>query len=90
MFHGISTIQALRTVLNSNLPIEVFHLGKDDPINDLDRAKLNAIKGVTIRDLTDHTINRDTAGMSGWDMKPFAIIASSFRHAIMMVWQAFV
>jgi hypothetical protein len=88
--HGISTLIALRDVLNCTLPVEVFHLGKDDPINDKDRASLFAISNVVIRDLTQYTINNEKAGMGGWDMKPFAIMASSFRHALMMVWQAFV
>jgi hypothetical protein len=83
--HGISTLLALRIVLNCTLPVEVFHLGKDDPINDKDRAKLFSIENVVIRDLTQYTINNEKAGMGGWDMKPFAILASSFRHALMMV-----
>ncbi|KAL3894122.1 MAG: hypothetical protein SGCHY_005460 [Lobulomycetales sp.] len=82
--HALSTILGIRRVLESDLPVEVFHLGEKDPITDEDRRKFLAIPNVRIRDLTDDLIGRNDMGMRTWDIKPLAMLASSFRHVILM------
>ncbi len=76
-------IQTLRTVVNSTLPIEVFYAGDDD-LPDVKREEIKAPLLETI-DVLDQ-FNETIAGLrnSGYAMKPFAALASSFERVILI------
>lgn len=69
-------------VWNSSLPIEVFYLGQDD------------LKPEAIRHLNDQTFvttvdiskifNMTMLKLKGWDIKPFAMLASSFKETLLL------
>ncbi len=76
-------IQTLRTVVNSTLPIEVFYAGDDDlPEAKREEIKAPLLETINVLDQFNETI----AGLrnSGYAMKPFAALASSFERVILI------
>ncbi|KAJ5164097.1 Alpha-mannosyltransferase [Penicillium coprophilum] len=67
-------------LLGCDLPVEVMYLGENDLNKDF-RMKLEAIPGVTTRDLSA-LVNDEGWQLNGWAGKPFAILFSSFREAL--------
>ena len=78
---AISTIQSIRFVLNSTLPIEIFYMGDTD-LFPQQRTELLKISSVAVHDLSPYFTIQDS--IKGWNMKPFAMLVSSFRHVILM------
>ncbi|KAJ3081270.1 hypothetical protein HDU99_006124 [Rhizoclosmatium hyalinum] len=74
----VHSIHALRLV-GCTLPIEVVYLGKDDLTADMVKA-LQAIENVETKNLWE--IFHIEEEVNGWAIKPFAILASSFRQTI--------
>ena len=77
-------VHAIRVIrlLNCSLPVEVFYLGKDD-LNPNSIAFLNSMPDVTainIENVFDNTLLK----LHGWDIKPFAILGSSFQEVVLM------
>ena len=66
--------------LGCTLPIEIFYLGDSDLSEDF-RIELEAIDGVTTRDLSQ-MVTDEGWRLAGWAGKPFTILFSSFREAI--------
>ncbi|KAL4781655.1 mannosyltransferase putative-domain-containing protein [Aspergillus varians] len=66
--------------LGCHLPVEVFYLGDRDLTKGV-RAQLEALPGVTTRDLRPMVSDRGWT-LAGWAGKPFAILLSTFRQAI--------
>ncbi|KAJ5513598.1 hypothetical protein N7463_003150 [Penicillium fimorum] len=67
-------------LLGCDLPVEVMYLGETDLREDF-RIKLEAIPGVTTRDLSK-LVNDEGWKLNGWAGKPFAILFSSFHEAL--------
>ena len=75
-------LKMIRQVHQSTIPIEVFYLGDQD-LSEANRNFLNEIPFTTTRDITK-IFNNDILKLSGWAIKPFALLASSFRHAMLI------
>ncbi|TPX45900.1 hypothetical protein SeMB42_g01139 [Synchytrium endobioticum] len=74
-------ILALRTLIKTDLPIELFYAGRYD-LDDEHIKILSDIPNVTVIDVT--TIVGDDGGLGGWAVKPFSMLASSFREIVFM------
>lgn len=78
----LTSIVTLRK-LGCNLPIEVMYLGDKD-LNPLMRQRIEAYPGVVTRNL-EHIIHTGNGWkFEGFDMKPFAMLVSSFREVILV------
>ena len=78
-------IQALRKVVNSTLPIQIFYAGDDD-LPELYRQEIKALHpSIETTDILDH-YNETTVVIhgSGYAMKPFAALASRFERVILV------
>ena len=78
---AMSTIKSIRFILNSTLPIEIFYLGDND-LSLNERNELLTISDLTVQDLSPFITKQDS--IKGWNIKPFAMLISSFRHVILM------
>ena len=83
------SIRALRNVLGSTLPIEVFYAGEHDFPWDKRKQLEDFVSNIQILNILDFYddmvagINESLAE-SGWVMKPFAMLASRFQKAILV------
>ncbi|KAF1345864.1 putative alpha-1,3-mannosyltransferase [Delphinella strobiligena] len=75
----LSSIESFRR-LGCDLPVEIMYLGEND-LGDDWRMKLEAIGGVTTRDLSK-MVNSQNWAIKGWASKSFALLMSSFREVI--------
>ncbi|KAI9005827.1 mannosyltransferase putative-domain-containing protein [Phycomyces nitens] len=81
--HAATTIRAIRQVLHSNLPIEVFYIREND-LSPMKREYLETeFTDVKTRQVV-HSINDRFTQFGGWAVKPYAILASSFSEVILM------
>jgi hypothetical protein len=81
-------VKSIRS-LGCKLPIEIWYIGEKD-LNREAHTRLKALDdlhsglgGVQIRDVTK-VFNQTDIMLEGWDVKPFAILASSFREVLFM------
>ncbi|KAI8900137.1 mannosyltransferase putative-domain-containing protein [Globomyces pollinis-pini] len=79
---ALTTMKMIRQNLKSNLPFEIFYVGDDD-LSVKNRKLLEEIPFVTTKDITK-IFNNPILKIEGWAIKPFALLASSFRHAMLM------
>jgi hypothetical protein len=80
--HAVTSVSAIRDVLGSDIPIEIFYINEYD----LDQEYIDyfsRIKNVKTRKIVDMVNNKYTQ-FGGWAMKPFAMLASSFTEVILM------
>ncbi|KAJ3063319.1 hypothetical protein HDU98_000865 [Podochytrium sp. JEL0797] len=75
-------ILALRDVWNNHLPVEVFYAGDGD-LHPLMVESLNSMKGVKAKNILTYFVN-ETREWDTWSLKPYAILASSFRTVLFM------
>ncbi|RCH96026.1 hypothetical protein CU097_010812 [Rhizopus azygosporus] len=80
--HAASAVRALREVLKSDLPIEIFYINQYD-LSKGKRDYFEAFKNVKTVDIST-IINDEYTQFGGWAIKPYAMLASSFRHVILM------
>ncbi|KAG0180841.1 hypothetical protein DFQ29_009980 [Apophysomyces sp. BC1021] len=81
--HAATTIRAIREVLKSDLPIEVFYI-RDDDLSPQKREYLETeFKNLTTKQI-DHIIDDWYTRFTGWSLKPYAILASSFTEVLLM------
>jgi len=80
--YAISTIDSIRNVINSTLPIEIFYNGEGD-LSIENQTKLKEFKDVYISDISTY-FDRTMINIKGWAIKPFAILASRFEEVILM------
>ncbi|KAI9346181.1 mannosyltransferase putative-domain-containing protein [Obelidium mucronatum] len=75
-------IISLREVWNIHLPIEVFYAGSSDlhPFMVDALNKMKNVKAINILDI----FSAETHKWGGWSLKPFAILAASFRTVLFM------
>lgn len=78
---AVHAIKIFRT-LGCNLPFEIFYNGEED----LDHKSIDYLK--TMKDVAVKDINNyfDVAELKlhGWDLKPFAMLASSFAEVLLI------
>lgn len=77
-----STIDNLRNIIKSEIPIEIFYNGDDD----LSEDKRNILKeydNVYISDLSRY-FNNTFLKLEGFALKPFSILASRFEEVILI------
>ncbi|KAH8797365.1 putative alpha-1,3-mannosyltransferase [Xylogone sp. PMI_703] len=67
--------------LGCSLPIEIMYMGDEDLGSDL-RDELERLPGVIVRNLKQ-LVNEDLE-LKGFSIKPFALLLSSFREAILL------
>ncbi|KAI9347031.1 mannosyltransferase putative-domain-containing protein [Obelidium mucronatum] len=77
---AVHAITTLRKVLNCTLPIEIHYGGKDDLEPNMIQA-FNSMENVRTVNILDY-FPVETKLWGGWSMKPFAMLASSFRRVI--------
>ncbi|KAG1107491.1 hypothetical protein G6F42_016350 [Rhizopus arrhizus] len=80
--HAATSVHAVREILKSDLPIEIFYING----NDLSQDKIdyfNSIPNVRTQDISKR-INNFYTRFGGWAIKPYAILASSFTEVILM------
>ncbi|DBA98760.1 hypothetical protein WJX77_012685 [Trebouxia sp. C0004] len=83
-FHfALHLVAAVRQVFNSTLPIEVMYAGDSDLSEDQRDALESVGKDIRTVDIL-HFFDENTVGLlgGGWAIKPFAILASSFKQVI--------
>ncbi|KAJ3326246.1 hypothetical protein HDV06_000122 [Boothiomyces sp. JEL0866] len=79
---AVSTLLMIRNIHKCQLPVEIFYIGKDDlSVENQDRFK--AIPNTQTIDITE-IFDNDILQMEGWGSKPFALLASSFRNAMII------
>ncbi|OUM69695.1 glycosyltransferase family 71 protein, partial [Piromyces sp. E2] len=77
-----STIDTLRNVIHSDIPIEIIYNGDEDLSKD-NRNILNQYKDVYVTDISSFFDN-SIVNLSGWAIKPYAILASRFEEVILI------
>lgn len=80
--HAASAVRALREVLKSGLPIEIFYINQYD-LSKSKRDYFETFENVKTVDIST-LINDEYTQFGGWAIKPYAMLASSFRHVILM------
>ncbi|ORZ08186.1 mannosyltransferase putative-domain-containing protein [Absidia repens] len=83
-FHfAIRTIQAIRDIFKSDLPIEIFAIDDDDLSSSKRQALVKKFDHISVHNIVDR-INSEGTDFGGWSLKPFAILASRFEEVILM------
>ncbi|OUM69183.1 glycosyltransferase family 71 protein, partial [Piromyces sp. E2] len=77
-----SVIDTLRNILNCTLPIEIFYIGDDD-LSLENRHILSDFSNIFFTDISTFFDN-NIVNLSGWAIKPFAILGSRFEEIILM------
>jgi len=80
--YALSTIDTLRNVIQTKLPIEVFYNGEED-LSIEDRQTLLAYPNLYLSNLEDYFDN-DIIKCRKWAIKPFAMLASRFTEVILI------
>lgn len=81
--YAVTAIRALREILQSELPIEIFYINEDD-LSPMKRLYFESeFTNVKTRDISK-IIDNNWAMLGGWAIKPYSILASSFTQVIMM------
>ena len=77
-----TTIEMIRKVHNSMLPIEIFYMNNRDLSEDNQRM-LNLLPKVKTINL-DNVFDLETIRVWGWSAKAFALLASSFQNSMLI------
>ncbi|KAI9356942.1 mannosyltransferase putative-domain-containing protein [Pilaira anomala] len=80
--HAATSVKAIRDILDSSLPIEIFYINQYD-LSKENRDYFNNIPNVKTKSI-DRYINNAFTRLGGWSIKPFAILASSFDQVMLM------
>ncbi|ORX75083.1 hypothetical protein BCR32DRAFT_194851, partial [Anaeromyces robustus] len=77
-----STIDNLRNIIKSDIPIEIFYYGDNDLSEDK-RNILSKYDNVYLSDLSTY-FNNSQLRLEGFALKPFSILASRFEEVILI------
>jgi len=80
--YALSTIDTLRNIIKTKLPIEVFYNGEADLSMD-ERQTLMAYPNLYLSNLEEYFDN-DIIKCRKWAIKPFALLASRFTEVILI------
>ncbi|KAF9567262.1 hypothetical protein EC968_003466 [Mortierella alpina] len=75
-------LKALREVVKSKLPVEIYYNGQFD-LSAENRAWFEQFENVRTIDITT-VLDNNLLQLSGWAVKPFALLVSRFSEAILM------
>ncbi|KAJ3219087.1 hypothetical protein HDU67_002743 [Dinochytrium kinnereticum] len=77
---ALNMLVSLRTVLNSTIPVEVWYAGPEDLDSEM-LEMFRSIRGVKTFDIYEYFAD-EARNLEGWAIKPFAILASTFKEVI--------
>ncbi|KAF9093647.1 hypothetical protein BGX29_009860 [Mortierella sp. GBA35] len=77
-----TAIKALREVVKTKLPIEIYYTGPTD-LSPENRAWFEKFENVKTIDVTT-LVDNEMLSLTGWAAKPFAMLVSSFSEVILM------
>jgi hypothetical protein len=77
-----STVDTLRNIVKTKLPIEIMYVGESD-LSEKHRKELESFENVFCTDVTQFFDN-DIIFISGFAVKPFAALASRFSEVILI------
>jgi len=80
--YAISTIDTLRNIIKTDLPVEIFYNGEED-LSVENRRKFQEYKDVYVSDISKYFDNGPLT-IGGWAIKPFSILASRFQEVLLM------
>lgn len=80
--HAATSVQAVREILKSDMPIEIFYIDEYD-LSPEKRKYFESIDNVKTIDISKR-INNYYTRFGGWAIKPYAMLASSFTEVILM------
>jgi len=78
-----STLDTLRNVIHTKLPIHIFYNGEEDLTKENQEMLQKEFEDVTVQDITiffDNSIVK----IGGWSIKPFGILACPFEEVILI------
>jgi hypothetical protein len=78
----IAMIRMIREVHRSKLPVDIFYIGDKD-LSKANRKLLGSLTGVKTKNILDYFDN-DILELEGYSVKVFALLASSFRNAMLI------
>ncbi|KAF9583965.1 hypothetical protein BGW38_007995 [Lunasporangiospora selenospora] len=78
---AVTAILSLRNRLKSTLPIQIFHMGKNDLSQDRQQYLLGMAPDIEVIDVTQF-LDNSFLELGGWAIKPFAMLASRFEEAM--------
>lgn len=78
---AVHAIKIFRT-LGCNWPVEIFYNGEQD-LDSKSIQHLTSMPNVEVRNIQDYFDN-DYLKLEGWDLKPFAMLASSFAEVMLV------
>ncbi|KAG0296701.1 hypothetical protein BGZ96_008746 [Linnemannia gamsii] len=77
----VTSIQAIRNRLKSQLPIQVFHMGEGDLSKPRQQYLKDMAAGIEVIDVTT-ILDNGFMQLGGWSIKPFAMLASNFEEVM--------
>ncbi|KAG1472102.1 hypothetical protein G6F56_001739 [Rhizopus delemar] len=80
--YAATAVQAIREIHGSNMPIEIFYINPSD-LSKARRDYFESFENIKTIDISKR-INDDYTQFGGWAVKPYAMLASSFREVILM------
>jgi hypothetical protein len=78
----IAMIRMIREVHRSKIPVDVFYIGEKD-LSKKNRKLLESLSQVKTKNILDYFDN-DILDLEGYSVKVFALLASSFRNAMLI------
>ena len=79
---ALATLRMIRDVHKCQLPVEVFFAGENE-LSKVNRIVLESIPFTKTKNI-HHSFDDKLVSISGYGIKPFALLASSFRNAILI------
>ncbi|OUM69167.1 glycosyltransferase family 71 protein, partial [Piromyces sp. E2] len=80
--YAISTIDTLRNIIETDIPVEIFYNGESD-LSIENRKKFQEYKDVFVSDISKY-FDEEPLNIGGWAIKPFSVLASRFQEVILM------
>lgn len=79
----VASIQAIRSKLKSNLPIQVFHINHGDLSEERRTFLREMTHDIEVLDIST-ILDNGLMKLGGWSIKAFSILASKFEEAILI------
>ncbi|KAI8066647.1 mannosyltransferase putative-domain-containing protein [Gongronella butleri] len=81
--YAVHALAALREVHGNELPVEIFFRDDDDLSKRYQQYLLSKFANIRLRRL-DQIFENYILELRGWDMKPFSVLASSFKEVMLI------
>jgi len=80
-----SNLYVIRKYHKSNIPIEIFYVGKSEEFNIIIKNMILALGNITIYNLMDRIdTTSDESELRGYQTKPLSVLCSSFEECILL------